>query len=50
MLEGHGNSFCEEPDSKYFRLCRPRGKIEDVERYLHNKREKNINELTIENI
>lgn len=33
------NFSCKEPDNKYFKLCRPRGKIEDTEKYLYNKQQ-----------
>jgi hypothetical protein len=27
---GSANIFCKGPNSKYFRLCGPRGKLEDI--------------------
>lgn len=41
MLEqGSANFFCNELESRYFRLCRPRSKISDMMQVLYNKREK----------
>jgi hypothetical protein len=28
--QGSANIFCKGPNSKYFRLCGPRGKLEDI--------------------
>jgi hypothetical protein len=30
LIQGSANIFCKGPNSKYFRLCGPRGKLEDI--------------------
>lgn len=42
--QGFTGFFCRETDSKYFRFCGPRGKIEDIT-YLHNKEKTNFYQL-----
>jgi hypothetical protein len=30
LVQGSANIFCKGPNSKYFRLCGPTGKLDDI--------------------